>query len=139
MIFDLKPYDIDLNRFCQHVLSTVSRPKCRNYFICTLCLKLMKIEDLSWYFFANEWVFEILHYWHCHRQGNIYAGKATIPHVQLSIGDEIAQMVEQRTVEPEDPGSNLAAVEFFLVMLQHVASDRVDKIPTKWTYDQISV
>ena len=59
--------------------------------------------------------------------------------MQLSIGDEIAQMVEQRTVEPEDPGSNLAAVEFFLVMLQHVASDRVDKIPTKWTYDQISV
>ena len=53
--------------------------------------------------------------------------------------DSIAQMVERRRVEPEAPGSNPAAGEFFCNMLQHVTSDREYIIPTKWTYDRISV
>ena len=40
-------------------------------------------------------------------------------------GDEIAQMVERRTVEPEAAGSNPAARNFFHAMLQQVTSDRV--------------
>ena len=39
--------------------------------------------------------------------------------------DEIAQMVERRTVEPEVLFSSPAAGEFFCAMLQHVTSDRV--------------
>ena len=53
--------------------------------------------------------------------------------------DEIAQIVERRIVELVVPGSNPAAGEFFRTMLQRVTSHRVYKIPTKQTYDRISV
>ena len=49
--------------------------------------------------------------------------------------DEMAQMVERWTVEPENLGSNPATGEFFRAMLQRVTNDRVYKIPTKWTYN----
>ena len=52
---------------------------------------------------------------------------------------ELAQMVEQQTVEPEALGSNPAAGEFYCTMLQRSTSDRVYKIPSKQTYDRISV
>ena len=53
--------------------------------------------------------------------------------------DEIAQMVEQRTVEPAVPGSNPATGEFFCAMLQRVTSDRVYEIPTKQMYNGLWV
>ena len=49
--------------------------------------------------------------------------------------DEMAQMVERRTVEPEVLDSNPANCEFFCPMQQFVTSNMVYKIPTKWTYD----
>ena len=39
--------------------------------------------------------------------------------------DDIAQMVEGQTVEPEAPVSNPATGNFFRAMLQRVTSDRV--------------
>ena len=50
---------------------------------------------------------------------------------EIFLCNEIAQMVEQRTVEPEVPGSNPATGTFFCAMVQHVKSDRVYKIHTK--------
>ena len=48
-------------------------------------------------------------------------------------------MAVRQTVEPEAPGSNQAAGEFFRAMQQRVTSYRVHKIHVKWTYDRISV
>ena len=61
------------------------------------------------------------------------------PTLLHQICDEIAQMIERRTVELEVLGSNPIAGEFFHAMLQHVTSDRVYKIPTKRMYNWISV
>ena len=57
----------------------------------------------------------------------------------ITLCDEIAQMVKRQTVVPEDPGSNPAAGKFFRAMLQRVTSNRVYKIPTKRTYNWIPV
>ena len=57
--------------------------------------------------------------------------------IYYELCDEIAQMVEQWTVEPEAPGSS--CLQIFCAMLLDVTSNRVYKIPTIWTYDRISV
>ena len=59
--------------------------------------------------------------------------------VSVDACHEIAQRVKLRTVEPEAPSSNPAASKFFRAMLQCVTRDRVYKIPTKQTYNRISV
>ena len=55
------------------------------------------------------------------------------------ICDEIAQMVERKTVKLEALCSNPATGKFFCTILQHVKSEGVYKIPTKLTSNQISV
>ena len=49
----------------------------------------------------------------------------SIPDMPRNQCDEIAQMVEQRTVKPEVPVSNPAASKFFCAMLQRVTNNRV--------------
>ena len=56
---------------------------------------------------------------------------------EIYLCNEIAQMVERRTVEPEVLDSNPVTGTFFWSMVQQVKSDRVNKIPTKQMYNHI--